>query len=423
MTSNNSTEDTVGMQTDMENASEICVPGLEESIMLLKEIALHGVALDGLLVWADTQRRTVAEDIWKNAALKHFSKEEITNAKNILWEVAKDDLLGRNVSRKGESKSASELDDICSALKILSEKQAMPIFVGTSKMVMQSPPLTAESSNLSLCSMSIKLNTLEETLEKFTKKISDVSTKNHDRLISKSDVGYKKMDEIAKQINDIRQENLARGYEQLPVQSLDMNNHASQRIPTNNFPSGSNVRTNTHTAYNYTPWTTVGPGRNLWEPTTKNPLHRLNEDARSDTDVCVVVKGVADDVSKDHIVQFLISNGVNAKECNLLTTYEHARYLSYKITVAARDQEKVKDLSIWPQNISIEPYKAKKGRNSVRFQTSNRKNENPSNDNPGITGILKRSDSYGVRNGRGFENFTVELSNDKVWLRRPNKSA
>ena len=127
---------------------------------------------------------------------------------------------------------------------------------------------------------------------------------------------------------------------------------------------------------------------------------------------------------------------MNAKECSLLTRYEYARSLSFKLTVTGHDHEIVKDPSMWPQNISIEPYKARKRRNSVTFQTTNRTNQNQSvgdNTHP-ITGILKRKEdspntnrnivlSNSERTGRNF-NFNNEFPNDRqAWLRQPNKSA
>ena len=65
-------------------ATPAAVPGLQESILCLSNIALHGVVMNGFLVWADIQRRTTAENIWKAQALKHFTNDEITDAKEIL---------------------------------------------------------------------------------------------------------------------------------------------------------------------------------------------------------------------------------------------------------------------------------------------------------------------------------------------------
>ena len=52
------------------------------------------------------------------------------------------------------------------------------------------------------------------------------------------------------------------------------------------------------------------------------------------------------------VVDYLLDQDINVMGCDLLTTYEHARSLTYKLLVAPCDREKVKDLSLWPQNIS-----------------------------------------------------------------------
>ena len=64
------------------------MPGLQESVLCSSNLALRGVVLNGLLVWADIQRRMTAENIWKEGALKHFTKHELIDAKEILWDVA-----------------------------------------------------------------------------------------------------------------------------------------------------------------------------------------------------------------------------------------------------------------------------------------------------------------------------------------------
>ena len=112
--------------TDKSETTISSVPGMQESVLCLKDIAVNGIILNGFLVWADIQGRTTPQNIWKEIAIKHFTKEEITDAKELLWDVAMEDIFGRKVNRKGESKSSSEIDDICNALTILSEKEVVP---------------------------------------------------------------------------------------------------------------------------------------------------------------------------------------------------------------------------------------------------------------------------------------------------------
>ena len=77
------------------------IPGLQESVLCLRNTALHGVILSGLLVWVNMQRRTTAENIWKAIATKHFTKDEITDAKEALWDVGDSYALGKQIKRQG----------------------------------------------------------------------------------------------------------------------------------------------------------------------------------------------------------------------------------------------------------------------------------------------------------------------------------
>ena len=61
---------------DKGSGEEMSVPGLQESMLCLSNIALHGVIVSGLLVWAaDIKRRTNPVELWKAGAIKHFTKQ------------------------------------------------------------------------------------------------------------------------------------------------------------------------------------------------------------------------------------------------------------------------------------------------------------------------------------------------------------
>ena len=75
------------------------------------------------------------ENIWKTQAITKFVSGEITEAKEILWRISGETILGKMVKSQGAAKSQSEINDICAALKILSEQDCMPMFLSTSNMV------------------------------------------------------------------------------------------------------------------------------------------------------------------------------------------------------------------------------------------------------------------------------------------------
>ena len=93
--------------------------------------------MDSFLLWADTQRRTSLENVWKAQALQNFTREEITDAKALLWDVCDVNIIGKMQSHKGTSKQVLEIDDINIALKKLPEKEALPLFIGTSNMFLR----------------------------------------------------------------------------------------------------------------------------------------------------------------------------------------------------------------------------------------------------------------------------------------------
>ena len=116
--------------------------------------ATTGVVLNGFLLWLDIQRQIKPENLWKEQAVQRFFKEEITDAKEILWRTAGDSIIGKKILRKGTTKMVSEVNDICTALKLLSEKE--------STMVSQTPmaqPVEGDNSEVNE-----KMKEIEESL-------------------------------------------------------------------------------------------------------------------------------------------------------------------------------------------------------------------------------------------------------------------
>ena len=69
------------------------------------------------------QRHITPENVWKVQAVKIFLKEEMTDAKEIQWRFVGESTIGMKILRKGTTKMVSELNDICTAMKSLSEKR------------------------------------------------------------------------------------------------------------------------------------------------------------------------------------------------------------------------------------------------------------------------------------------------------------
>ena len=176
------------------------VTGMQECLLKLEGISLYGVVMDSFLTWADMVRRTTAKDLWKELALKHFTSEEVTNAKEVLWDVCGEEILGKATRRQGGSKQKSEIEDICNAFEKLSERQVLPVFIATSNMILRTPSFQDKSSTSNFHSLEKKLDEVQESLDEFRAKQSDLANKNHDRIISKAEVGHKKIDELVKSL-------------------------------------------------------------------------------------------------------------------------------------------------------------------------------------------------------------------------------
>ena len=141
-------------------------PGVKECCEFIEIHTSSSAVLNGLLLWADVQRQTTPENVWKAQTIKTFLKEDITQAKELLWRV------GGDVCRQGTTKAHSEVNDICAAMKVLSENDSLPMFLGTSGMVSQTPIYISDPIDGDSSEMNIRLKVIEESLDSVLKSVS-----------------------------------------------------------------------------------------------------------------------------------------------------------------------------------------------------------------------------------------------------------
>merc|ERR1712240_698873 len=90
-------------------------------------------------------------------------------------------------------------------------------------------------------------------------------------------------------------------------------------------------------------------------------------------DVDVVAFNVSKNVSAMDMKNWLSQRGVNVRKCELLTTSEEARSLSYKITVDPQDYERVTtDASVWPNQVGVRRFRQFTGPRSEQRNSDNR---------------------------------------------------
>ena len=222
------------------------------------------------------------------------------------------------------------------------------MFIATSTMVMQWPETSRDSNQ----QLQYFLDTLQQKIDKSLLKQADQSTKNHDRIISKAEVGHKKMDEVLKKLNSINESVVnKKSFAEAAVnpvnQNLGMtlNGRAVQNVDDSAFQLSSR-RDKSKRDEKATQSRTQNTGV-------------LTPNANTD----LVVKGLHLDVTGENLVGFLQGKGVNS-ECSLLTTFNNAKSLAYKITIDANKVNVVSDPALWPESVKVQTFKQRR-RNSV----------------------------------------------------------
>ena len=74
-------------------------------------------------------------------------------------------------------------------------------------------------------------------------------------------------------------------------------------------------------------------------------------------DVHLVVYGLSKYTTGVQLSQWLNKNGLEVKSCDILTKFEGARSLTYKIAVKASDYDKAINPDIWPARVGVRKFK------------------------------------------------------------------
>ena len=250
-------------------------------------------------------------------------------------------------------------------------------------MVMQSPFPNKNRYNTNLSSLEIKVESLEESMNTFTKRYTELLTKNHDRVMSKTDLGNKKMEEIMRRFKVIKENNFCMNAasnmnvfkevrQELPLLTDETSRQNDVHNEITTFDNAERNHLRDSHARNDQQWSTAAnnsitnykPGHDQASSLTSKPDKKMTNvtlygtaqgqisDLQLAADIHLVAKGVGKHVTAIHLAEFLESRGMKVVDCELLTTYENARSLSYKVTIKASDYVKSRDPATSPYRIT-----------------------------------------------------------------------
>ena len=312
--------------------------GLKETCEFLNIHGANGIVMNGFLVWANIQRMSKPVNNWKEEALSKFVKEEITEAKECLWRTCGDSIPTPMKKRQGASKSNSEVNDICGALTSLGEKERLPIFLATSEMVKETPIyMDLADENSTEKEIKSRLEGIESTMKTILDKTTATNNRQEDE--SREQVNSRRISPVKPVISDTPKNRTVTWAEEEdvympPEEDVDIDPHSEwENVP----PRGSKKRS--------------------WKEKLNIVQGTGNDDTVGSADVDLVAYGVRKDVSAVQISQYLINKGLDVKSCDLLTKFQGARSLAYKITIKKSDMEKASAADMWPGGVGVRKFK------------------------------------------------------------------
>ena len=287
-----------------------------ESLDFIKAHAENGVIINGFLLWVDIHRKTTPDNIWKDQAIKRFSKEEISDAKILLWKTCDQETVGKMVKRQGSSKTKSELNDISDAFKSISEKDSVPVVIGTSDMVALTPIYISHPTEGDPSEVNNRLKTIEESMNTMLETKLNQSQSEHDASDAESD-----------------------NAENIPFTGGFDSDTDQEGFSV--FHKKNNKRKD-----------------KKFNASWRNKLSSIRGTSKTDggslsADTHLVAYGVSKNVTGPQLSQFLERKGLHIINCELLTKFEGARSLAYKITVKSSDLKMAQNPSMWPEKVGV----------------------------------------------------------------------
>ena len=185
----------------------------------------------------------------------------------------------------------------------------------------------------------------------------------------------KKTSASPKYINNVITENKAHD-DQRELASCVQSSACSINLPLDTIPISETVpmESITETDDN-TGWTNVNDTRRN-NKSTRSWKQRLdilrgtalseNENESLSADVHLVAYGIAKNVTGIQLSQWLAGKGLHIVSCDLLTRYDGARSLSYKVTIKSRDYQKATSPEIWPARVGVRLFKFFDNQNATK---------------------------------------------------------
>ena len=258
-----------------------------------------------------------------------------------------DAVLGKMVCRQGTTKTHSEVNDICAAMKVLSENDSLPMFLGTSGMVSQTPIYISDPIDGDSSEMNVRLKVIEESLDSVLKSVS----LNSETL--KNIHGFSK--ELSNTSNMNREEENINATSDVNSWSEVVSRNLKQPVTETN--KGTTEKDG---------WITV-PEKSKKSVSGKSWRERLDilrgtatcesEGESLSADVHLVAFGVKKNVTGLQLSHWLARKGLQVLSCDLLTKYEGVRSLAYKITIKSCDYEKAWNPELWPSRVGLRQHK------------------------------------------------------------------
>ena len=319
---------------------ELNPKGVDEACEFIKVYAKDGVVINGFLLWANLQRVTRPEKEWKEEAVASFLKGEITDAKDSLWRICGDKIALPYKKRQGPSKSTSEVDDIAKALRLLAEKESLPLIMATGDMVKETPITSHPNGEDSNEKVMTSLKEMEDTLQTILESTGTI----------KSSEGGDTHELSESQGNNRKLQNRdGTTVTWAEVDDIDPDQSWEIQVPKNAKTKASKQDSKDDKAKKQS-WK---DRLNILQGRATGEINEIPQSA----DVHLVAYGFGKDTTGEQLRNWLQSNGLQVKNCILLTKYEGARSNTFKISIKAADYEKATNPDIWPEKVGVRKFK------------------------------------------------------------------
>ncbi|ELT95073.1 hypothetical protein CAPTEDRAFT_210950 [Capitella teleta] len=298
---------------------------------------MESVYINSTLTYMISNLENATREQIRQACLSFYTADELLEAKNLLWDAANNDIIGRNTVRRNTVRGSETLkifDDIFDALTSLNNLDATPKFAVGPEQLNRMPKASAnEALPISICE---RINCLETQMRQLMEQMiapKHMPTLSYSEAVQSSQHQWPNPPNPPQPQRPRAPRVSQPTHQHTVMHAVSTNAEAHESSPTDGFQKARNKRRKRKKAL-------IGANED-------SSLGLANEPSRS-----VFVARFPKETKTESIAQYATKNGITVRKVERMSK-EDAPQASFRVMVKESDMMSIYNAEFWPKNILV----------------------------------------------------------------------